>query len=57
MAVEAAPANRHHGADARRVADELGGARSKAPAAWRLVNVEIDKERPSFTFVLIAKNC
>ena len=27
---------------------KLGGARSKAPAAWRLVNVEIDKERPSF---------
>src|SRR6267142_1811056 len=34
---------------------KLGGARSKAPAAWRLVNVEIDKERPSFTFVLDRK--
>src|SRR5229473_1247614 len=31
---------------------KLGGARSKAPAAWRLVDVEIDKERPSFTFAL-----
>src|ERR1700758_4572076 len=31
---------------------KLGGARSKTPAAWRLVNVEIDKERPSFTFAL-----
>jgi hypothetical protein len=34
---------------------KLGGARSKAPAAWRLVDVEIDKERPSFTFVLNRK--
>jgi hypothetical protein len=34
---------------------KLGGARSKAPAAWRLVDVEIDKERPSFTFVLDRK--
>src|SRR6202011_1555143 len=31
---------------------KLGGARSKAPAAWRLVDVQIDKERPSFTFAL-----
>src|SRR3979409_2117945 len=34
---------------------KLGGARSKAPAAWRLVDVEIDKERPSFTFALNRK--
>src|SRR5207245_372305 len=34
---------------------KLGGARSKAPAAWRLVNVEIDKDRPSFPFVLDRK--
>src|SRR3984957_260829 len=34
---------------------KLGGARSKAPAAWRLVNVDIDKERPSFPFVLDRK--
>src|ERR1700757_623762 len=34
---------------------KLGGTRSKAPAAWRLVNVEIDKERPSFTFALNRK--
>src|SRR5271167_3086234 len=33
----------------------LGGARSKAPAAWRLVDVEIEKERPSFTFALNRK--
>ena len=31
---------------------KLGGARSKAPAAWRLVDIEIDKERHSFTFAL-----
>jgi hypothetical protein len=31
---------------------KLGAARSRAPAAWRLVDIEIDKERPSFTFAL-----
>jgi hypothetical protein len=31
---------------------KLGGARSHAPAAWRLVDVEIDKQRPSFSFAL-----
>jgi len=31
---------------------KLGGARSRAPAAWRLVDIEIDKERPGFTFAL-----
>jgi hypothetical protein len=34
---------------------KLGAARSRAPAAWRLVDVEIDKERPSFTFTLNRK--
>ncbi len=34
---------------------KLGGARSKAPTAWRLVDIEIDKERPSFTFALNRK--
>ena len=34
---------------------KLGGARTRATAAWRLVDVEIDKERPSFTFVLNRK--
>src|SRR5271165_6253464 len=34
---------------------KLGGARSKAPAAWRLVDIEIDKERPSFSFALNRK--
>jgi hypothetical protein len=34
---------------------KLGAARSKAPAAWRLVDVEIDKQRPSFSFVLNRK--
>src|SRR6202161_430445 len=29
---------------------KLGAARTRAPAAWRLVAVEIDKERPSFSF-------
>jgi hypothetical protein len=31
---------------------KLGAARSKAPAAWRLVDIETDKQRPSFTFSL-----
>jgi hypothetical protein len=34
---------------------KLGAARSKAPAAWRLVDIEIDKERPTFTFALNRK--
>src|SRR6202522_2838763 len=34
---------------------KLGSARSKAPAAWRLIDVEIDKQRPSFTFALNRK--
>ena len=34
---------------------KLGAARSKAPAAWRLVDIEIDKERPSFSFALNRK--
>src|ERR1700719_800350 len=34
---------------------KLGGARSKAPAAWRLVDIEIDKARPSFSFALNRK--
>src|SRR5665647_524081 len=34
---------------------KLGGARSKAPAAWRLVDVEVDKESPSFSFALNRK--
>jgi hypothetical protein len=34
---------------------KLGGARSKASAAWRLVDVEVDKERPSFSFALNRK--
>jgi hypothetical protein len=31
---------------------KLGAARSKAPAAWRLVDVSVDKQNPSFTFAL-----
>jgi transposase len=31
---------------------KLGAARSKAPAAWRLIDIETDKQRPSFTFSL-----
>jgi len=34
---------------------KLGAARSKASAAWRLVDVEVDKERPSFSFALNRK--
>jgi len=31
---------------------KLGAARSKAPAAWRLVDIDVDKQSPSFTFSL-----
>ena len=31
---------------------KLGGARTRAPAAWRLVDVAVDKERPCFSFAL-----
>src|SRR5271154_5455327 len=31
---------------------KLGAARSRAPAAWRLLEIEVDKERPSFSFAL-----
>jgi hypothetical protein len=31
---------------------KLGAARSKAPAAWRLVDIEIDKQSSNFTFAL-----
>jgi hypothetical protein len=31
---------------------KLGAARSKAPAAWRLIDIETDKQRPSFSFAL-----
>ena len=34
---------------------KLGAARSKAPTAWRLVDIEIDKESASFTFSLNRK--
>jgi hypothetical protein len=34
---------------------KLGAARSKAPSAWRLVDVEVDKQIPSFTFSLNRK--
>jgi Transposase DDE domain len=34
---------------------KLGAARSKAPAAWRLVDVAIDKEQSSFSFTLNRK--
>jgi hypothetical protein len=34
---------------------KLGGAQSKAPAAWRLVNIKVEKERPSFTFKINRK--
>jgi hypothetical protein len=34
---------------------KLGAARSKAPAAWRLVDIETDKQSSSFTFALNRK--
>src|SRR3981081_4210791 len=55
MAVEAAPANRHNGNLARRVADETRRGALQSPGRMALVDVEIDKERPSFTFALNRK--
>ena len=34
---------------------KLGAARSRAPAAWRLVDIEVDKQNPSVTFSLNRK--
>ena len=34
---------------------KLGAARARAPAAWRLVDIEMDKERPSFSYALNRK--
>ena len=34
---------------------KLGGARSRAPAAWRLVNIKVEKESSSFSFTLNRK--
>jgi hypothetical protein len=31
---------------------KLGAARAKAPTAWRLVDIEMDKESPTFTYAL-----
>ena len=29
---------------------KLGAARAKAPTAWRLVDIEMDEESPTFTY-------
>jgi hypothetical protein len=55
MAVEAALANRSDGNHARRTADETRRRSSRAPAAWRLLDIESNKGRPSFTFALNRK--
>jgi transposase len=34
---------------------KLGGARSQAPAAWRLIDVEVDPNRAAFSFTLNRK--
>src|SRR5277367_5923302 len=34
---------------------KLGAARAKAPTAWRLVDIEMDKESPTFTYALNRK--
>src|SRR5271169_5235813 len=34
---------------------KLGAARGKAPTAWRLVDIEMDKESPTFTYALNRK--
>jgi transposase len=34
---------------------KLGGARSQAPAAWRLIDVEVDPNRAAFSFTLDRK--
>ena len=31
---------------------KLGAARAKAPTAWRLVDIEMDEESPTFTYAL-----
>ena len=53
VAVEAAARARRHGNLARGDADEAGGgARPSAPAAWRLVEIEMDKESSMFIYTL-----
>jgi hypothetical protein len=34
---------------------KLGAARAKAPTAWRLVDIEMDKQSPTFTYALNRK--
>ena len=34
---------------------KLGAARAKAPTAWRLVDIEMDEESPTFTYALNRK--
>jgi transposase len=34
---------------------KLGGARARAPAAWRLIDVEVDPQRATFSFTLNRK--
>ena len=35
--------------------EQLGAARAKAPTAWRLVDIEMDEESPTFTYALNRK--
>jgi len=49
--------NRLHELQTRKLRREellmkLGAARRQAPSAWRLVEVEVDKTRPMFTYRL-----
>ena len=49
--------NRLHELQTRKLRREellmkLGAARQQAPSAWRLVEVEVDKTRPMFTYRL-----
>ena len=54
MAVGAAERNLEDGTPARRSAHE-GAARAKAPAAWRLVDVEVAPEGATFSYALNRK--
>ena len=57
MAVEAAASTRRHGNPARRAADEARRRAPKAPAAWRLVDIEIDKEARASPTPSTARSC
>jgi hypothetical protein len=50
--VEAVARTHRHGDVARGDAEEVGAARSRAPPAWRLVEIDMDKESSIFIYAL-----